>query len=226
MPARSLSRAEVAIARTARRFALADARRATFHYVLQKLRRDPCVSAIHDLGPLGDVVDLGCGRAQLDVFLLESGAARSVRGFDWDARKIAIGARAAEGLAASFERGDVRTAEAAPADTVLLVDVLHYFRPEEQDALLARAAGLVRDGGRLVVRTPTTAAGWRSTLTLLVERISTAIRFNRGEGVVFRDVAAELVPVLDAAQMTSSVVPCWRGTPFANVLLVASVRHD
>jgi 2-polyprenyl-3-methyl-5-hydroxy-6-metoxy-1,4-benzoquinol methylase len=207
--------------RTARRFAAAVRRRSTYHYVAGKLRGDPATQAIAGLGHLGDILDIGCGRGHLAVYLLERGAASSVRGFDWDAEKVRLAQSAADGLAASFEALDIRNVEPEPADTVLLVDVLHYLAPAEQDDLLLRTAGHVRPGGRLVVRDATTGAGWRSFVTRLVEWISVAVRFNVGERVAFRDVEGELVPLLERTGFACTVVPCWAGTPFANVLLVA-----
>ncbi len=210
------------IDRTAQRFARAALRRSTYHYVVGKLRRDPATRAIASLGQLGDVLDLGCGRGHLALFLLEGGAATSVRGFDWDEEKVALATRAGDGLDASFAALDVRACDVEPADTVLLVDVLHYLAPDAQDELLARAADLVRPGGRLVVRDATSGYGWRSAFTLFVEWISTFISFNLGERVVLRDVAREVVPLLEQKGLACTVAPCWQGTPFANVLVVAT----
>lgn len=126
------------------------------------------------------------------------------------------------GLSGEFAKGDVRTTQTDGADTVLLIDVLHYFDRDTQDELLIRAAGLVKPGGRLVLRDADTGRGWRSIVTRTAEGFFTAIRFNRGERVLFRDVAGELVPLLEAQGMSCSVVPCWGGTPFSNVLLVAT----
>jgi 2-polyprenyl-3-methyl-5-hydroxy-6-metoxy-1,4-benzoquinol methylase len=210
------------ITRTAERFSRAAVRRSTYHYVVSKLRRDPATRAVAGLGPLGDVLDLGCGRGHLALYLLERGAAKSVRAFDWDEDKIALARRAGEGLDASFAALDVRHAEPEPADTVLLIDVLHYLDPAAQDALLDRAADLVRPGGRLVVRDATAGGGWRSAFTLFVEWISMLVRFNVGERVALRHVEREVVPVLEKKGLACTVSPCWEGTPFANVLLVAS----
>lgn len=209
------------IARTAARFQRAENRRSHYYYVASKLKRDPASRAIAALGPLGDLVDLGCGRGHLALFLLEGGLATRVRGVDWDEEKVAVARRASEGLDAVFDAGDVRRAELEPGDTVLLVDVLHYLDVAAQDALLARAADLVRPGGRLVVREATRGGGWRSLVTLVVEWISTFIRFNVGERVLVRDVARAYVPVLEAKGLHCAVEPCWAGTPFANVLLIA-----
>jgi 2-polyprenyl-3-methyl-5-hydroxy-6-metoxy-1,4-benzoquinol methylase len=217
---------EATIERTAQRFARAAEQKSTYYYVTGKLRRDPATRAIVDLGFLGDVLDVGCGRGHLAIYLLESGLARRVRGVDWDEKKVELANRAATGLEASFDATDVRdTSRLEPADTVLLVDVLHYLDSTAQDALVSSVAEMVRPGGRLVIRDATTGHGWRSFVTASVEWISTAIRFNVGERVAIRDLPGALVPILEAKGFRATVQPCWEGTPFSNVLLVAT-RED
>jgi 2-polyprenyl-3-methyl-5-hydroxy-6-metoxy-1,4-benzoquinol methylase len=210
------------VVRTAQRFARGGRDRSTYHYVVGKLRRDPCTTAIGSMGPLGDVLDLGCGRGHLAIFLLESGLCTSVRAVDWDARKIAIARHAAEGLSASFDALDVRHADLDMADTVLLVDVLHYLAPAAQDALLERAARLVRPGGKLILRDATSSCGWRSLFTLFVEWIAVFVRFNLGERIAIRDIARDIIPQLESKGFSCALSPCWRGTPFSNVLVVAT----
>jgi 2-polyprenyl-3-methyl-5-hydroxy-6-metoxy-1,4-benzoquinol methylase len=214
-------RFEEAIERTTARFVSATGHRSVHYYVGSKLRSDPAVRAIAELGDLGEVLDIGCGRGQLALFLLEAGLARRVHAFDRDERKIAFARRAAEGLAASFEASDICTAPAASADTVLLVDVLHYMSVESQDELIRAAAACLRPGGRLVVREATTSLGWRSAVTLAAESVAKLVRLNLGERIAIRDVHREIVPALEAMDLACTVEPCWRGTPFANVLLVA-----
>jgi 2-polyprenyl-3-methyl-5-hydroxy-6-metoxy-1,4-benzoquinol methylase len=211
-----------AIERTALRFARAAQGQSHFHYVAIKLARDPSTRAIAELAPLGEVFDLGCGRGHLALFLLESGKAKRVRAVDWDEEKIAIAKRAAVGLEVTFDATDVRKVAGETADTVLLVDVLHYLDAEQQDTLLEQAAEMVRPGGRLVVREATTSGGWRSWFTIFVEWISKLVSFNLGERVRVRDVAREYVPKLKAKGLRCTVEPCCKGTPFANVLLVAT----
>jgi SAM-dependent methyltransferase len=210
-----------AIARTTARFRRAATRCGQAYYIQGKLHADPSTRAVAALGPLGDVVDLGCGRGQLAVLLLEAGAATRVSGYDWDAGKIELARRAAAGLPAAFQPADVRTAPAGSADSVLLIDVLHYFDRDTQDALLGRAARLVRPGGRLILREADTGRGWRSAATLIEERVMTAVRFNRGEHVVFRNIARELAPRLEREGLTCEIRECWGATPFSNMLLVA-----
>jgi SAM-dependent methyltransferase len=204
-------------------------------------------------GVLGEVLDIGTGAGQLPILLLELGRARRVRGFDWDRAKVDDALRARDGIAAvsggvapaemasggssgelrspstaprldaELWCADAREAELGEADTVLLIDLLHYVRVEEQDAILRRAAAAVRPRGRLLLREADTEQGWRSSVTLLEERVFTALRFNRGERVRFRP-ARELVALLSGLGFSCEILPAWGKTPFSNVLIVATRR--
>jgi SAM-dependent methyltransferase len=225
-----------AVERVATRFADPCSPRATerahFHYVRAKLLGDPVARLIADLagaapGGFGAVLDVGTGRGTLPLLLLELGRATSAQGIDWDERKIAAARRAAGAqadgaapLRARFVRQDVRAAVLDAADTVLLVDLLHYFTEAEQDALLDRAAAAVRPGGRLLVREADPERGWRSRATLAEERLFTLVRFNRGERVCLRPVR-DIAARLHAAGLRCRTLPAWGRTPFSNVLIVA-----
>jgi uncharacterized protein (DUF2062 family)/2-polyprenyl-3-methyl-5-hydroxy-6-metoxy-1,4-benzoquinol methylase len=222
-----------AVERVAARYAPADgataAERSRFHYVRTKLLGDPIAKLVAGIegdapGVLGEVLDIGTGRGQLPILLVELGVATKARGVDWDEEKIEAGKRAAamgEALPIELSQGDARTAEVgtASADTVLLIDLIHYFTIEEQDEILRRAAAAVRPGGRILVREADTERGWRSAVTLLEEKVFTALRFNRGERVRFR-AAREIVGRLEEAGLKCEVRPAWGRTPFANVLVV------
>jgi uncharacterized protein (DUF2062 family)/SAM-dependent methyltransferase len=226
-----------AVERVAGRYAPADgataAERSRFHYVRSKLLGDPVARLIADVagdrpGALGEIADIGTGRGQLPILLLELGRATRAWGVDWDAAKIAAAVKAAASpredgaaLPVDFHAGDARTAEPPAADTVLLIDLIHYFKIEEQDAILRRAAAAVRPGGRLLVREADTERGLRSVATLLEELVFTALRFNRGERVRFRP-AREITARLDAAGLTCEVRPAWGKTPFSNVLVIGT----
>ena len=220
-----------AVERLAGRYAPGDgataAERSRFHYVRTKLLGDPVARLVADLegegeGVLGEVLDIGAGRGQLAILLVELGRATRARGVDWDEGKVAAGneaARVGRAVDVVLVQGDARTAEYGAADTVLLIDLIHYFTIEEQDAILRRAAAAVRPGGRLLVREADTERGLRSAVTLLEERVFTAARFNRGERVKLRP-AREIVAILAEAGLGCEVVPAWGKTPFSNVLIV------
>lgn len=204
------------------------AERSRFHYVRMKLIGDPVMRMIADIGDgrsLGEVLDVGTGRGQLPLVLLELGRAERVRGFDWDEEKIEAARAAAlepPELAAHFEVADMTAQDTSypESDSVLLVDVIHYLPIDDQDRVIDRAAAAVRPGGRLLLREADTERGWRSAVTLAEEKLFTLLRFNRGAEVTFRS-ARSIVARLERAGLSCRVEPAWGGTPFSNVLIIA-----
>jgi uncharacterized protein (DUF2062 family) len=152
--------------------------RAHRYYVAAKLRTDPVLAEVAALGELGEVLDAGAGRGQLGLCLLELGRVRRLTGFDFDAEKIDVARAAARGDA-EFHVGDLVQEELAPADTVLLVDVLHYLSFADQAKVIARAAAALRAQGRLIVRETDGEPGVRSAVTRLLERVATLLGYNR-----------------------------------------------
>lgn len=192
-------------------------------YVSAKLRRDPVHRDVLDIGQqsgLGDVLDVGCGRGQLGVALLQAGLAHSVVGLDRSAAHLDQARRAAEGLAFTTRVQDfARDAELLPAvDTVLMVDVLYQLTPAAQTALLHSAARAARH--LVLIRTLDPERGLRSAITLAFERAARRVSPHSGTHVSPLPIGC-LVDVLRHEGFAVSVAPCWRGTPTANVLLTA-----
>jgi SAM-dependent methyltransferase len=204
--------------------------RSAHYYVRSKLKMDPVSRALMDLAraePFGTVVDVACGRGQLALLLRAAGLATDVIGFDWDAGKIDNATQAAEGTAprgerdriehARFERGDVREVSLPEADTLLLVDILHYLTREEQDDLLVRSARATR--GRVIVRDVDPDRGASSFLTTGWEWVTTTLGYNRGARVAPRSFA-EITTVLESEGLVVSRELC-TAKGLSNVLLVA-----
>jgi SAM-dependent methyltransferase len=191
-------------------------------YVAMKLRQDPVHADIISLAArenLGDVVDIGCGRGQLAVALLEAGVAKSVVGLDWNASHLSQGQDAAAGLAFKTMLQDASSAQQIPdCDTVIMVDVLYQLRTEAQFALLRAAARAARE--RILIRTADPERGARSAFTRCLEILGQRILPNSGAHVNALRIAT-IGEKLAAEKFALAVAPCWRGTPFANVLLVA-----
>lgn len=199
------------------------ASRTTRGFIQGKLRRDPAAAALLARGAaqgFGDVLDLGCGRGQLGLALLLSGAARSLRGIDIDAAKIGLAREAARDLPARFDVADLAVAELASADTVLLIDVLLQLSPAAQDTLLARV--VATRPRRVLIRAFDPDRGWRSAIGFGMERIRRRLGGDRGlDGMVAPRPVATLAAPLAAAGYGVTVEPCWAGTPLPNVLLLA-----
>ena len=189
------------------------------YYVAGKLAFDPVFRLVSALeGDFGSVLDLGCGRGQLGLLLLEQGRATELSGVDSDARKVEVAARA--GPEAHFRVVDAVELELPHVDTILLVDVLHYLPLAEQDALLQSAARALRARGRLLVRELNGDPSARSTVTRFFEWCGRKIGLNHGRATHYRP-AADIARVLEREGLVCSVQGASDRTPFANVLIVA-----
>ncbi len=110
-------------------------------------------------------------------------------------------------------------AELPPADTILIVDALHYLPPGDQDEVLARAAAALRPRGRLVVRETDADAPGPGRFLRLVERLVVRAGYNRGEQLFFRPATALERTLTDLGLVFE---PSRAQTPVsANVLIVA-----
>lgn len=195
-------------------------------YLRGKLARDPIceqiVTMARFMGGCGHVIDVGCGRGQMGVLLLDLGLATSIYGFDHDADKVKQASVASGGDSRlRFWRGDARTEAIPQCDTALMLDVLHYLTDDEQSALVQRAAAAARRA--VLIRELDPDRGWRSAVTRAQEGITTFLRYNLGARVRVRPIAP-VVQTLTAAGFDVNVEPSWGGTPFANVALMASRR--
>jgi uncharacterized protein (DUF2062 family)/2-polyprenyl-3-methyl-5-hydroxy-6-metoxy-1,4-benzoquinol methylase len=190
-------------------------------YVAAKLRSDPLTRLLAGLpGEFGRVLDVGAGRGQFGLFLCELGRAAEVRGCDSDARKIGV-AQVAAADAAHFEVQGALEFAARDVDTLLLADVLHYLPLAEQDELLRRAALCVKRG-RILIRELDAVPSRRSAVTRGLEWLAKISGYNRGgTGRRYRP-ASELVAQLTSAGFSCEVQGASQGTPFGNVLIVAT----
>ena len=210
------------------------------HFARGKLTWDPVFRhlLVHGLiAPRSRVLDIGCGQGLL-ASLLEaaSGEAQSgrwpalwapapaqahVTGIELVPREVAR-ARAALGSGAEFVCGDMRSVAFPPADTVVILDALHYIATPEQDAVLARVRGALGGGGRLILRVGDAASRRGFAASQWVDRV---VSLLRGRFVRPRSgrTLAEWKGRLAALGFEVSSQPMAEGTPFANVLLVATI---
>lgn len=217
---RSESAIDIAIRKTTQRYRSAPL--GDRIYVGLKLRFDPVLYELIALGPLGNVLDAGSGRGQLGLALWELGHVSELSGFDLDARKASVALGAARGLA-RFETQDLRTAALVDADTILLIDVLHYLPLPEQDALLARARARLRPGGMLVVREIDRRGSLGSLFARASERFLAAVGYNRSAASLQFRSARSIAEILTALGLDCAVENAGRGTPFENRLIVGSL---
>lgn len=209
---------EGAVLRTIERYAQAPI--GDRYQVAGKLRWDPLTKMLAALPhPLGRVLDAGAGRGQFGLLLVELGACSTLLGFDGDRRKIDA-ARSADG-SARFEVRDLLDLPADPVDTVLLFDVLHYLPFAEQDQLLRECSARVARG-QILIRELDAAPGARSAFTRASEALARLFGLHRGRAGRHYRPAAELVTVLGELGFACEVRGASEGTPFGNVLIIAT----
>jgi len=153
------------------------------HYAASKLKRDPIIFALPEVCAGDDeVLVAGCGYGLMTLRLAVSFPERRIRAIDRDAEKLEV-ARAALGElpGVSFHEGDLREIDLGAPGTVTLVDVLHYWPPEVQRAVLLRIAAALRPGGRLLFRDGC-AAGAGQRLVQAAESMAHAIGFTKSGG--------------------------------------------
>ncbi len=210
-----------------------------WHFARGKLRGDPVFSTIlrHGLIPASaDILDLGCGQGLLAAWLSAASRAHGTGEWpvDWAApprlaryRGIELNkkdvARARAGLPphARAEQGDIRHADFGRANTVVLLDVLHYMDPVAQRAVLTRVRACLDPGGILLLRVGDAAAGLRAHLSQGVDRIVARLRGQASARLHCRPLSS-WGRDLEALGFAVRTLPMSAGTPFANHLLVAS----
>jgi SAM-dependent methyltransferase len=195
------------------------------YFASGKLTRDPAFEYIlrEKLIPSeGPIVDLGCGQGVLAALLAAAGEDVSrVRGIDLMPRDIERAKSAHTG--AEFVVGDIRTTPFGPARCVVILDVLHYIDFAAQEGVLRRVRESLAQGGVLLLRVGDASGSLRFRITARSTATVMAMRGHRLERLWCRPLA-EWIALLEKLGFAVRAQPMSRGTPFANVLLVA--RYD
>jgi len=219
----------------ARRYRLAGL--SAYCFALGKLSLDPVFVALLRQAHIPNearVLDLGCGQGLLLVWLLA--AAEQHRGGVWpsgwpapplglqlygiERRERESGwGKSALGQGGRIETADLRQARFPHSDVVVLLDVLHYLDPADQLALLQRVTPCLSRQGRVLVRVAD--VGPRLSFTLAADRLGTLLRGHPWPRYHVRPVD-EWRQLFDRMGFVTSASPMSAGTPFSNVLLVAT----
>ena len=189
-------------------------------FVRWKMKLDPMFGLLDGLVPRqGAVLDLGCGYGVVTHWLAQFTDTRTFLGVDYDDDKIRVARRTApQHPRIRFQTGDILDWEYPACDTILLLDVLHYWTPAKQQLILDRARRALRPGGRLILRDAARAENAGHEHVTFWEKIAVWIGHNRTvEGLHFQTQAQ-----LEAAlrQAGFAVEQPGGGGRGSNVLLV------
>ena len=193
-------------------------------FVHWKMKLDPLFPALDGAVPRqGFILDLGCGYGLATHWLAYCTDARTFLGVDYDENKIRVARRTApENPRIRFEVENILEFEYPACDAILLLDVLHYWRPEKQQAILDRACRALRPGGRLILRDAAKADDDAHRHVHRWEKFATAIDLNHSqEGLNFQ-TEAELVAALKRAGFVRWEIIRHAGRG-SNIMIVASV---
>ena len=200
------------------------------HYARIKYVTDPCyLRVVEALTALTRerrlaIVDLGCGVGMLGVLVGEMGLAAEVHGVDWDQTKVELARKVAADLdGITFSAGDLISDPLPAADCVVLLDVLHYYSHEQQDALLERVARTLSPVGALLVREAD--ADRHQWPARVFERLAAGLGWHRTAGRFHYRSTASLAATLERLGFTIRVVPAGNVVHRGNVLIVASPRN-
>jgi len=213
--------------------------RFAYYFARGKLRRDPVFAALLALGVIPDgahLLDLGCGQgllaAWLDAARASHGAGQwprtwpapprlgAFRGIELMPRDVERARRALGGLA-RIECADIRSADFGASDVVVVLDVLHYMEPAAQEQVLKRVRASIGATGVLMVRVGNAAGGWRFRVSRWVDAAVLYVRGHRQGRLHCRTLPAWSA-MLTSCGFSARAIPMSAGTPFANVLLVAT----
>jgi SAM-dependent methyltransferase len=215
--------------------------RYAYHFARGKLARDPVFEAILARGLLTQrarILDLGCGQGLLAALLVAargaSGAGAwpenwppapqpsNIRGIELLARDVRR-ARLALSRSAEFVAADVRRTDFGSVDGVVILDVLQYVDFAEQCRILQRVRTALIGDGVLLLRIGDAHGGFGFTFGKWVDRVKLLAVGHRISRLHYRSVQAWR-ELLFSTGFDTEVVPMSRGTPFANVLIIARPR--
>ncbi|MBA3773640.1 MAG: class I SAM-dependent methyltransferase [Ramlibacter sp.] len=216
-----------------------------WHFAKGKLGGDPAFAALLAYGLLGGrtrIVDIGCGQGLLTAWLLaaEDAASEGQWPQDWSMAPQAFHVHGIElmqhdvtraqqamqaevrGGRASFAAADMCAADFGSADAVVILDVLHYVPIAAQDEVLRRVRDALAPGGVLLLRIGDAGAGLPFKISNWVDHVVNTLRGHR-LGRLYCRPLAEWQRVLESLGFKVQAQPMSKGTPFANVLMVAQL---
>ncbi|WP_426753891.1 class I SAM-dependent methyltransferase [Myxococcus sp. Y35] len=181
--------------------------------------------------PGGRVADIGCGHGLLTALLALADPRRAVHGVDPDPRKVAWARRALAG------QPNVRIAEGTVEETLareppggfdaaVVCDVLYLLPESKWPGFLSTVHGLLRPGGRLLLKEVEGDGSWKHRKALAQEWVMVSLlgRTKASGGMALKPRGSLTRYLEDAGFAVREVVDLGAGYTTPHVLYVAERR--
>ncbi|GHG62461.1 class I SAM-dependent methyltransferase [Comamonas sp. JC664] len=186
------------------------------------------LSAMVARTPMGVVADIGCGHGLLSTLLALEGPGRTVHGVDPDPRKVAWARRALAGQPnVRIEEGTVEETldRGAPGrfDAAVVCDVLYLLPEEKWAGFLSTVRGLLKPGGRLLLKEVEGDGSWKHRKALAQEWVMVSLlgRTKASGGMALKPRAEMTRDLEHAGFSVREVVDLGQGYTTPHVLYVA-----
>lgn len=221
--------------------------RFAWQFARGKLATDPAFAEILARGLLSGrarILDLGCGQGLLAAWLLAARALHAsdasgewpqgwpeppclhqYTGIEINLREVERARRAFAldpGANVQIIHGDIRDADYAGADAVVILDVLHYLDQAAQERVLRRVRSVLGPQGLLLLRVGDAAGGVRFTLSKAIDQTVALARRRRWIRLECRPLGA-WERLLSGCGFRTHALALQKGTAFVNVMLRAEL---
>jgi SAM-dependent methyltransferase len=217
--------------------------RFAWHFARGKLGGDPVFAGLLEHGLIPDkarILDIGCGQGLLASWLLSAKAMHakglwpahwpkapdpvSIHGIELMPRDVER-AQQALGAAATFTAGDMCKVDFGKVDAVVILDVLHYVSIDAQNDVLRRVRDALEPDGTLILRIGDADGGLPFKFSVWVDHLVTFVRGHRNSRMYCRPLSQWRAALTDLGFRVDTL-PMNKGTPFANILLIAKLGKN
>jgi 1-acyl-sn-glycerol-3-phosphate acyltransferase len=174
----------------------------------------------------GRFYDLGCGYGFAAYILHWTAPKRTFQGVDYDEEKIITAQHHYKSNSATqFVSADITQYDLEPCDGIIINDVLHYLKPEQQIRVLNKCFEALLDGGMLIIRDGMKDLAERHKGTERTEQWSTQwLNFNKTQNELHFLRQSDLEKWAQKKGMSIRIIDNTKRT--SNIILVMQKKEN